>query len=93
MSEVQEKTKTQPAATESKREFAWPKLAPRTMIVAGLCLLFLLAEFAYEKHPHVKFEGWFAFSAILGLIGVVAIVGIAYLARGVLGSSRDDYDV
>jgi hypothetical protein len=73
------------AQNDSKLHVAMVGLAISS---AALALL----DFVYEKHPHVKFEGWFNFYGFFAALTTLSIIAIAILARSVLARKEDYYD-
>lgn len=65
-----------------------------TRLVYGLyaaCGLLLLADFAYAKHVHFAFEGWFGFFAVFGFVAYVAIVSFGKVLRRLVRRAEDYY--
>ncbi|MEE9302128.1 MAG: hypothetical protein V3V17_13545 [Alphaproteobacteria bacterium] len=58
----------------------------------GACLGVALAGLAIHKHALYAWEGWFAFEALFGLIGVTAIVLGAIGLRKLVMRREDYYD-
>ena len=64
-------------------------------ILVGTALaaaLFGIADFIYEKHPHVRFEAWFNFYGFFAVLATCGLVVVAVLARNVLEREEDYYD-
>lgn len=55
-------------------------------------VLFAVADFVYEKHPHVRFESWFNFYGFFALVAAAAMLAVAVLTRSVLERGEDYYD-
>lgn len=60
--------------------------------LVSTCVALGLLDLAYEKHPHVKFEGWLNFYGFLAILATIAIIAIAVVARNVLERKEDFYD-
>lgn len=66
-----------------------------TRIVYGLvalCVLSVLADFFYTKHPHFSVERWPGFYALYGFTGSVALVLSAKGLRRFLRRDEDYYE-
>ena len=61
--------------------------------LVGVCVILALLDFAYEKHPHVRFEGWFNFFGFVGLLATGLCCVLAIGLRAVLAREEDYYDV
>jgi len=61
--------------------------------LAIACIVFVLAENTYEKHGQVKYEDWFAFSAIAAVVGLALMTAVGHLLRRPLQRKEDYYDV
>ena len=59
-----------------------PQAAFIGIVVA--CVLFTALDLTYEKHPYVKFEGWFNFYGFASGIASVACIALARWARPIL---------
>ncbi len=62
------------------------------VVVGALCALVTLLEFAYEKHPHVKFESWFDFYGVMSILATLLICVISLALRNMLARSEEYYD-
>jgi hypothetical protein len=60
--------------------------------LAVLCVLALVADFFYTKHPHFSFERWPGFYAVYGFTGSVALVLTAKGLRRFLRRDEDYYE-
>jgi hypothetical protein len=60
--------------------------------LAALCVLSLVADLFYAKHPHFGFEGWFAFYPVYGFLGSVGLVLSAKWLRRGLRRDEDYYE-
>jgi hypothetical protein len=66
-----------------------------TRVVYGLvalCVLAVVADLFYAKHPHFAFEGWFAFYPLYGFVGSVGLVLAAKGLRRWLRRDEDYYE-
>jgi hypothetical protein len=66
-----------------------------TLVVRGLgtlCVLALVADLFYDKHPKFGFEGWPAFYAVYGFVGSVGLVLTAKWLRRWLMRPEDYYE-
>lgn len=55
-------------------------------------VLLAVADFVYEKHPHVRFEYWFNFYGFFAVVAAAAMLAVAVLTRSVLEREEDYYD-
>ncbi|WP_328504371.1 hypothetical protein OG828_44820 [Streptomyces sp. NBC_00457] len=60
--------------------------------LALLCVLALLADLFYTKHPHFSVERWSAFYAVYGFVGSVTLVLTAKALRRLLRRDEDYYE-
>lgn len=61
-------------------------------IFLAACVVMMLGEFAYEKHPHVRFEGWFAFFPTAGFLSSLTFFFVAQAIGYVIRRREDYYD-
>ncbi len=62
------------------------------LVVTVCCVLSLLAEFSYEKHPHVHYEKWFGFFGLAALGATIGLVLLGLLLRPLLWRDQEYYD-
>jgi hypothetical protein len=60
--------------------------------LTALCVLLLIADFFYTKHPHFSVERWPGFYALYGFTGSVALVLTAKGLRRFLRRDEDYYE-
>ena len=67
---------------------------PQTWLVTLglLSAAFLLAEFTYEKKPHVHFEHWFGFYSFAAIGATFALALLGLLLRPLLWRDKEYYD-
>lgn len=58
----------------------------------GICIVVLLADLAYTKHPVFAWEGWFGFFAFFGFVACVGLVLAAKAMRKLIKRDEDYYD-
>ncbi len=58
----------------------------------GICIVVLLADLAYTKHPVFAWEGWFGFFAFFGFVACVGLVLGAKEMRKLIKRDEDYYD-
>ena len=58
----------------------------------GICIVVLLADFGYTKHPVFAWEGWFGFFAFFGFVACVGLVLAAKAMRKLIKRDEDYYD-
>ena len=61
-------------------------------VTIGVTLISVLAEFAYEKHPHVSYEHWFSFYSLVAIGSTIALVLVGLLLRPLLWRDEEYYD-
>ena len=57
-----------------------------------ICVLLVLVDPLYDKHPHFGWEGWFGFQGWLGFAAFFLIVLSGYPLRRLLSRDEDYYD-
>ena len=60
--------------------------------LAGVSAVLMLLDFAYEKHPHVRFEGWFNFYGFVGIMAMTLCCVLGLTLRGAFSREEDYYD-
>ncbi|MFI2430715.1 hypothetical protein [Streptomyces sp. NPDC018693] len=60
--------------------------------LAVLCLMALLADFLYAKHPYFSVERWPGFFAVFGFVSSVTLVLTAKGLRRLLRRDEDYYE-
>lgn len=75
-----------------------PGLFERPRVIKGICIalyvicaLLLVADLFYTKHPHLGFDGWFAFYPLFGFGAYCVIVLGAKRLRPLLWRAEDYY--
>jgi len=61
-------------------------------LVCVVCVLLVLGDLFYEKHPHFAFEEWFGFFGFFGFIACVFLVLAAKKLRTFLMRDEDYYE-
>lgn len=61
-------------------------------LVCAICLLLVLGDLLYEKHPHFAFEEWFGFFGFFGFFACVFLVVAAKKLRTFLMRDEDYYE-
>jgi sterol desaturase/sphingolipid hydroxylase (fatty acid hydroxylase superfamily) len=81
------------AGDEPERFLDKPKNVDRIWYaLVATCVLLLLLEFAYHKHTHFEFEGWFGFYPFYGFIVFIFVVMVGKQLRKILMRGEDYYD-
>jgi hypothetical protein len=57
-----------------------------------VCVLLVLSDLVYHKHPHFAWEDWFGFNAFLGFAAFFLIVLSGRPLRRILARDEDYYD-
>lgn len=60
--------------------------------VVVFCVVFSFAEFTYEKHPHIRYEGWTGFFVVATIAATLLMIALSSLMRGVLEQEAGYYD-
>ena len=84
-----------PAAAGNDRSYWLDEPSNVRKIYRGLwliCVALILADLAYQKHPHFDIEGMFGFFGFFGFISYVVLVLAAKELRKFVMREEDYYD-
>ena len=75
---------------DSKQSDQIPRYLFIGLVIASIASAVL--DLMYEKHPHVKFEGWFNFYGFFAGTATLGLVLLALAVRNLIARRENYYD-